>query len=113
MENQKGRKVKFLRSDNGGEYTSSKFKEYLVSEGIEYQLTILGRPGQNRVVECMNQTITKCAHGIRLQTDMSEDFWAEAVSLTSYLVNISLSIAVNLQISEEIWQRESVEYSIL
>ena len=42
VENQKGRKVKFLRPNNGGEYTSSKFKEYLVSEGIEHQLTIPG-----------------------------------------------------------------------
>jgi len=40
VENQKGQKVKFLRSDNEGEYTFSEFKEYLVSEGIEHQLTI-------------------------------------------------------------------------
>jgi len=42
VENHKGRKVEFLRSDNEGEYTSSEFKEYLASEGIEHQLTILG-----------------------------------------------------------------------
>jgi len=36
MEKQKGQKVKFLRSDNRGEYTSTKFKEYLASEGIEH-----------------------------------------------------------------------------
>jgi len=35
-----GRKVKSLRSDNGGEYTFSEFKEYLASEGIEHQLSI-------------------------------------------------------------------------
>ena len=44
MENQIERKVKFLRSDNRGKYTSSKFKEYFTSEGIEHQLTIAGRP---------------------------------------------------------------------
>ena len=54
MEKQKRRKVKFLRSDNGGEYTSSEFKGYLASEGIEHQLTISGRPEQNRVAERMN-----------------------------------------------------------
>jgi len=42
VENQKGQKVKFLRSDNGSEYTSSKFKEYLASECIEHQLIIAG-----------------------------------------------------------------------
>ena len=47
VEKQKRRKVKFLRSDNGGECISTKFKEYLVSEGIEHQPSILGR--QNKI----------------------------------------------------------------
>jgi len=40
LEKQKGEKVKFLKSDNVGEYTFTEFKEYLVSEGIEHQLSI-------------------------------------------------------------------------
>jgi len=49
LENQKGRKVEFLRSDNEREYTSSEFKEYLASEDIKHQLTITRPPEQNRV----------------------------------------------------------------
>jgi len=37
-------KVKVLRSDNGGEYTSTEFKAYLAGKGIEYQLSIPGQP---------------------------------------------------------------------
>jgi len=37
-----GGKVKVLRSYNGGEYTSSEFKDYLTGKGIEHQLSILG-----------------------------------------------------------------------
>ena len=37
MENQKEQKVKFLRSDNGGEYASSEFNEYLASGCISGQ----------------------------------------------------------------------------
>ena len=44
VENQNGRKVKVLRSDNGGKYTSAEFKIYLAGEGIKYQLSISGRP---------------------------------------------------------------------
>jgi len=40
MKNQTGRKVKILRSDNGGEYTSKEFKDYLASKGINHQLSI-------------------------------------------------------------------------
>jgi len=32
--------VKVLRSDNGGEYTSTDFKAYLAGEGIKHQLCI-------------------------------------------------------------------------
>ena len=37
-----GGKVKALRSDNGGEYTSMEFKTYLADKGIEHQLSISG-----------------------------------------------------------------------
>ena len=38
VENQTGRKVKVLRFDNGGKYTSKIFKDYLASKGIKHQL---------------------------------------------------------------------------
>jgi len=98
---------------NGGEYTSKEFKDYLASKGIKYQLSISGRPEQNEVAERMNLTLTERAHSIRLQADMSEEFWAEAVNHASYLVNMSPSTAIDLQIPEEIWRGVSVDYSTL
>ena len=100
MENQTGRKVKFLRSDNGGEYTSKEFKYYLVNKGIKHPLSISGRPKQNGVAERMNQTVRERDYSIRLQADVSEG--AEAVNHASYLVNISPLIAIDLQTPEEI-----------
>ena len=91
-----GWKVKVLRFNNGGEYTFKEFKDYLEGKGIKYQLSIPERSEQNRVVERMNQTLTEYAHNIRLQADMSEEFWAEAVNHASYLVNMSPSIAIDL-----------------
>ena len=41
-ENQRGRKVKSLKSDNGSEYTSKEFKDYLASKGNKHQLIIPG-----------------------------------------------------------------------
>ena len=61
----------------------------------------------------MNQILTEHARSIRLHADMSEGFWAEAVNHASYLVNMSPSIAINLQIPEKVWQGESVDYSTL
>jgi len=42
VEKQTGRMVKVLRSDNGGEYTSKEFKDYLASKGIKHYLSITG-----------------------------------------------------------------------
>ena len=39
----------------------------------------------------MNQTLTENAPSIRLQADMLEEFWVEAVNYVSYLINISSS----------------------
>ena len=49
VKNQKRRKVKVLRFDNGGEYTSKEFKAYLAGKGIEHQLSIPGRLEKNGV----------------------------------------------------------------
>ena len=49
----------------------------------------------------------------KLQADMSEGFWAEAVNHASYLVNISPLTAIDPQIPEEIWRGVSVDYSTL
>jgi len=69
-----GRKVKVLRSNNGGEYTFKEFKDYLASKGIKHQLSTPGRPEQNGVVECINRTLIERARSIRLQADILEEF---------------------------------------
>ena len=66
VENHKGWKVKVLRSNNEGEYTSMEFKAYLAANGIEHQLSIPGQLEQNGVAARMNQTLTECARSIRL-----------------------------------------------
>jgi len=74
MENQKGRKLMFLNSDNRGEYTTAEFKDYLAGEGIEYQLSISGRLGHNGEAERMNQILTECNRSMRLHADIQKDF---------------------------------------
>ena len=50
----------------------------------------------------MNWTLTEGTHSIILQADMLEGFQAEAVNHASYLINMSPSTAIDLQILEEI-----------
>ena len=54
VELETGNKLKMLRFDNGGEFTSRKFKGYLAKEGIKHQLTMPYTPQQNGVSERRN-----------------------------------------------------------
>ncbi|NHV87478.1 DDE-type integrase/transposase/recombinase [Escherichia coli] len=57
VETQTGKKVKCLRSDNGGEYTSKAFQDFCDMKGIKREFTAPYNPQQNGVAERMNRTI--------------------------------------------------------
>ena len=54
------RPIKILRSDNGGEYLSKDFDEFLKVKGIEKQFSVAYTPQQNGVAERMNRTLVEC-----------------------------------------------------
>ncbi|KAK8938897.1 hypothetical protein KSP39_PZI010824 [Platanthera zijinensis] len=111
MEKQTGKRVKYLRSDNGGEYTSAEFQEYCNQEGITRHLTIPGTPQQNGVAERMNRTLLERARCMRLFADLPRSFWAEAINTACYLVNRSPSMSLNLKSPQEVWLGRPVDYS--
>jgi transposase InsO family protein len=49
--------IKFLRIDNGGEFTSVEFGNYCKEAGIERHKTTVYTPSQNGFVKCMNRTL--------------------------------------------------------
>ena len=55
------KKVRTFRTDNGGEYTSSQFENYLKAEGIRHKLTGPKMPQQNGVSERLNPTLVEMA----------------------------------------------------
>ncbi|KAJ9545153.1 hypothetical protein OSB04_024860 [Centaurea solstitialis] len=57
VQNQLGRKIKFLRSDRGGEYLSQEFDNHLMECGIVSQLTPPYTPQMNGVSERRNHTL--------------------------------------------------------
>jgi len=57
IETQTGRKIKRLRSNNGGEYTSDPFLKICQDDGIIRHFTVSGTSQQNGLAERMNSTI--------------------------------------------------------
>ncbi|CAB77909.1 putative polyprotein [Arabidopsis thaliana] len=80
-------KIKVLRSDNGGEYTSHKFKEYLAKHGIIHQTSCPYTPQQNGVAERKNRHLMEVERSMMFHTNVTKKFWGDAVMTACYLIN--------------------------
>ena len=89
VEKQSGHQLKTLRTDNGGEYTSTEFEQYLRAEGVCHELTIPKTPEQNGVAERMNRTLTESIRSMLINAKFPQTFWAKALSTAVYLRNRS------------------------
>ncbi|KAM2961184.1 hypothetical protein FF1_030791 [Malus domestica] len=87
VELQSGYKLKKLRSDRGGEYTSMEFNRFVEDVGLERQLTTPYTPQQNGVAERKNRTIVEMAKCLMLEKKVPLEFWAEAVNTSVYILN--------------------------
>lgn len=87
VELQSGYKIKRLRSDRGGEYTSNEFQQFCSDLGMERQLTIAHTPQQNGVAERKNRTICEMARSLMAEKGIPTEFWDEAVNVSVYLQN--------------------------
>ncbi|GJR97188.1 gag-pol polyprotein [Tanacetum coccineum] len=88
-----GKKIKCLRTDNGGEYTGDEFDTFCKQEGIKRQFTTAYTPQQNRVAERMNITLLERARAMLTFASLGKSFWAEAVNIACYVINHSPSTA--------------------
>ena len=80
-------KLKSLRSDNGAEYVSQRFQKICDDAGILHQLTTVYTPQQNGVCERKNRTVLDMARCLLFEAKMPNNFWAEAVNTSVYLLN--------------------------
>ena len=103
VENLTGRKIKTLRTDNGGEFTSNSFQAHLKSCGIRHELTIPKTPEQNGVAERLNRTLVETTRAMLLDAKLPHQFWAEAISTATYLRNRSPTSAVKGATPYEGW----------
>ncbi|MCO5613004.1 hypothetical protein L7F22_067277 [Adiantum nelumboides] len=94
VEKESGNKLKKLRSDRGGEFTSSEFADYCKQHGIKLHLTTPHTPQQNGVVERKNCIIVEMAWSMIKSKGLPNIFWAEAVNTAVYILNRSYTKAV-------------------
>jgi transposase InsO family protein len=87
VENQFGTKIKQFQSDNGGEYTSIQFKQYLSQNGIFHRLTCPHTSQQNGIAERKHRHILEVCLTLLGQSGLSSKFWVESFLTATYLIN--------------------------
>ena len=94
VERSTGRKLKAIRTDNGGEFTSKELETHLMAEGVCHELTVPKKTEQNGVAERMNRTLVETYRSILVNANLPHKFWAEELSTATYLRNRSPTTAV-------------------
>ncbi|KAJ3474391.1 hypothetical protein NLI96_g12482 [Meripilus lineatus] len=87
LETQKGRRVKELRSDRGGEYLSKEFGDHLGSQGTIRSLTTHDSPQQNGIAERLNRTLVEHMRAMLLPSGLPPSLWGEALMHAVWLKN--------------------------
>lgn len=114
VENQQSKKIKILRSDNGGEFCSTEMTDFLRKCGIIHQKTNIYTPEQNGLCERYNRSIVEKARCLLYDAKFDKCLWAEAVNTAVYIKN--RSPAAGLQDNKtpyEIWTGRKPELNHL
>lgn len=113
IENQTNQKIKAIRSDGGGEYTSKEMQNFCAKYGIQHQMTTAYTPEQNGVAERWNRTLTEKAKCLLFDADLPKCFWAEAMNMAAFLKNRTISASLNDQYPYELFHNKKTEISDL
>jgi hypothetical protein len=102
-ESESGEKLKALRTDRGGEFTSNMFSVFCSNGGIKHYTTAPYTPQQNGVVERRNQSVVEMARCLLKAMRVPSVFWGEAVRTAVYLLNRCPTKALSGKTPFEVW----------
>ncbi|KAJ9542203.1 hypothetical protein OSB04_028709 [Centaurea solstitialis] len=112
VQNQLGRKIKFLRSDRGGEYLSDEFDNHLMECGIVSQLTPPYTPQMNGVSERRNHTLLDMVRTMMCHSTLPMSFWGHALETAAHILNRAPTKSVE-KTPYELWKGKKPNISFL
>lgn len=95
MESQTSMKLKVVRSDRGGEFSSNELQGYYDKLGIKREFTAPYSPQQNGMVDRKNWTMVEMAKGLLKSGELPVKLWGEVVSTAIHLINQSPTQALH------------------
>ena len=112
VENHRNKKIKFLRSDRGGEYLSYKFGLHSKQHGIVSKLTPPGTPQRNGVSERRNRTLLDMVRSMMSLIDLPLSFWGYVLETVACTLNRAPSKSVETT-PYELWFGNKPKLSFL
>ncbi|KAJ9537478.1 hypothetical protein OSB04_030211 [Centaurea solstitialis] len=106
------RKIKFLRSDRGGEYLSDEFDNHLMECGIVSQLTPPYTPQMNGVSERGNRTLLDMVRTMMCHSTLPMSFWGHALETAAHILNRAPTKSVE-KTPYELWKGKKPNMSFL
>jgi transposase InsO family protein len=86
-EAQTGYRLRSIRSDQGGEYINQSLNMFLLSRGIEHQMSVPRTPQQNSHAECFNQTLLEKSEAMHQHACLPQSFWQDTVETSLHIYN--------------------------
>lgn len=87
VEAESGCKMKALRADGGGEFISTKLKEFCEKQGINIKYATPYLHEENGLAERGWRTLVTMKDSLLIDSGLPNDFWAEAMETSNYLRN--------------------------
>ena len=111
VENQIGKKIKILRTDNGTEYETNEFNNFCREAGIKRETTTVYTPKQNGVAERKNRTIVEAPRAMLCDQGLLKFLWVEAANTTVYIQNRCPHSALDPKTPEEVFSGKKPDVS--
>ena len=106
------RKIKFLRSDRGGEYLVYEFGLHFKQCGIVSQLTPPGTPQRNGLSKRRNRTLLDMVRSMMSLIDLPLLFWGYALETAAFTLNRAPSKSIDTT-PYELWFGKKPKLSFL
>lgn len=74
VEKETGKRLKCLRSDRGGEFTSNEFNNFCNDKGIKRQTSSPRTPPKNGIAERRNRSMMDCARKLIMEKNIASKY---------------------------------------
>ena len=100
---QKSANVKWIRSDNTGEYTGKEFQDICAKSGIIHETTSPHTPEHNGIAERYNRTLQEGTLTLWHNAGLSGRFWVSAIHTVNFIKNCILHSCLSISPYQAFW----------